>query len=774
MKNLFPGANGQAGSIASGSLGAAMTLRDVFVLLRRHAFLILVGTCIGTATALALALKAEPRYTATAMLVIDPAKAPISEISPAAPSLGIDLATITTQLNIILSRQHMARVIEDLDLGHEPAFWQPEPASEEGFLAGLLKRTGLAALAEPVSGRLPPKWLASTGFADSPPEKLDSREPPPAIAALAAAVPKLPQPPMEMLIDAFSGSFSAKQDGDSRVIKVRFTSTDPELAAKVVNRVVELYVDVQLKDKLARAAKISAWIGERLATVAEDVRRSEDALEAYRARQSLNSAAGAEAAHQEQAEINRELAVARADLADRRSKVELVKRMRGTGGTDAVLGIVDSPLLLGLREQEQTLIRQEGELAASFGARHPRMLLIQAEQRRIRETIGREVARLAADLERQAELAATRLSQLEAQAAALQARDYRQGAAEVGLRELEREVQANQQIYQLFLEHSKEIGAQTQIIEPDARIISRANPPERQSSLSPRLFALLGFTISFSGSALLALLIEGLNRRVHSARQLERLFGLKVLDVVPRLGSQGQGRQQIGYLKQKPFSAYAEALRSIHTTVHLSNPDGPPRVVMVGSALSGEGKTTFAVGLATTAAQWGQRVLLLDLDLRHPCIARLTAEPQKGGGLMEFLSGRRTLADSIERTEGGFDCLGLHQRPDNPTSLLGGATVRQLIEELRAGYDLVVIDSPPVLAVTDSRIIASLADKVVFVCHWRQTTLSAVQRAVQILRDARADICGMVLLQVNSRKYLLFDNEDGSNYYGKIKKYYVE
>lgn len=773
MQNLFPGAGGQAESSAPRQIVAATTLRDIVLLMRRHAFLILLGTCLGTAVAIAVAMRAEPRFTATATLVIDPAEAPMNEISAAAPSLGVDLATITTQLNIIRSRQHVARVIEDLDLANEPSFWRPQPEGEIGFVAGLLQRTGLTSLAEAAADHLPPEWLASTGFASGLPEKLKSEEPAPTLVDGTEEVTKPPRAVTEMLIDVFNQGFTASQDGESRALTVRFTSTDPDLAAKVVNRVAELYVDAQLQDKLNKAAKTSAWIQERLATVAQDVRRSEDAVEAYRLQQNLGSDAGALAERQELTEINREVASARTQLAELESKVQLVQRLRGSGGVDALMGIVASPLLLSLREQEQQLLRQEGELAVSFGAKHPRMLLVQAERGRIRQTINQEVDRLVADLERQSELTTTRVGQLETQVQALQNRDYRQGAAEVGMRELEREVQANREVYQLFLAHSKEIGEQTQIIEPDARIISRANPPEQQSSLSPRLFALLGFTMSFSGSTLLALLIEGMNRRVRSSRQVERLFGLKVLDVVPRLSSQRQGRQQSIYLRQKPLSAYAEALRSIYTSVHLSGGDAPPRVVMVSSALSGEGKTTFAIGLATTAAQWGQRVLLIDLDLRHPCVMQLTAgSPSQG--LIDVLMGQRTLAEAIQATDGGFDCLGVHRRPENPTGIIGSASIRQLLKELRASYDLVVIDSAPVLAVTDSRIVAPLADKVVFVSHWRQTPLSAAQRAIQILRDARADLCGMVLLQVDSKKYLLFDNEDGANYYGKIKKYYVE
>jgi capsular exopolysaccharide synthesis family protein len=383
---------------------------------------------------------------------------------------------------------------------------------------------------------------------------------------------------------------------------------------------------------------------------------------------------------------------------------------------------------------------------------------------------------LVQDLSRQVELAGARRAQLEAQLEARRVQGHTQGVAAVGLREREREAQASRELLQRFLQHDKEIGDQQALIGPDARIIAVAQPPEYPSSLSPKLFSLVGFTMSFAASSLLALLLEGMDRRVRSARQLERLFGLKVLDAVPRARERGRGGAAYRYLCSRPNSAYANALRSVHAALQLSGAEAaPPQVVLVSSALSGEGKTTFAVGLAATAAQWDRRVLVVDLDLHHPRVAESAdvAAPA-APGVAELVAGTATLEQAIVRADGGgFDVL-VARRTRNPTGLIASPRMRQVLEELRARYDLIVIDTAPLLAVSDGRVATRLADKVLYVARWRRTPVSAVRRALQVLHDAHAELAGLVLLGVNNSEYMYYENEDGANYHRNFKKYYAD
>ena len=224
---------------------------------------------------------------------------------------------------------------------------------------------------------------------------------------------------------------------------------------------------------------------------------------------------------------------------------------------------------------------------------------------------------------------------------------------------------------------------------------------------------------------------------------------------------------------QKPLSAYAESLRSIFTALQLSASGSPPQVVVVSSALSGEGKTSFALSLAASAAQWGKRVLVVDLDVRHPRIAQSLGDAHVESGLAELMAGMERLDEVIRTSRAGFDYIGVGRAPVNPAGFIGNVWMQALFTELRRSYDFIIIDTAPLLAVTDGRVAVKLADKVLFVVRWRHTPVSAARKALQILAEIGADIAGAALLQVDAKQYLLYDSEDGANYHSSLKKYYV-
>lgn len=762
MRDIFPGVGGRSEPVPQGKASPDLGLRDLLLALRRRWWLIALGTLLGSAAVVAFALRSERVYTASSSVVIEPQVA-VADLTPAAPSLALDPTIVNTQLRIIRSREQMVWVMRDLKLLDDPRFnpaLQPAEPKDPwtARLTGMLETFRWA-------------WLVPAGFANALPMRLESPEPDGPEPGSSGAED-------EAALKRFADNFAAKQNEDSRVITLSFTSSDPQLAASVANRAAELYLEGQRQAKLEQTRKVSAWIQERVAAVAEEVRRAEEAVEDYRARAGLGGVE-ADTEGRALAGLEGELAARTGEHLELQSRLELARRLQAAGDTDGVLGIVSSPILASLREQELELVRREAELTSTFGARHPQMLLVQSEKTQVAGRIGREVNRLVQDLGRQVELAEARRAQVEAQLQARQAQGHTQGVAAVGLRERERDAQASRDLLQRLLQHDKEIRDQQALIGPDARIISLAQPPEYPSSLSPKLFSLVGFTMSFAASSLLALLLEGMDRRVRSARQLEGLFGLKVLEAVPRARARRRQGSAYRYLRSRPNSAYANALRAVHASLQLGSPDGvPPQVVLVSSALSGEGKTTFAVGLATTAAQWDRRVLVVDLDLHHPCVAEsagiATASNAPGmPGVVEVAAGSATLEQAIVRADGGFDVLGA-RRVHNPISLIAGLRMQGLMEELRARYDLVVIDTAPLLAVSDGRVAARLADRVLYVVRWRRTPVSAVRRALQALHDARAEVAGLVLLAVNGSEYMYYENEDGANYHRNLKRYYVD
>ena len=747
MQNVFPDAERPATVAHGAELGRTVTVRDVLLVIRRHRWLIAVVTVLGSIGTAILALGSVPQYTASAQILIEQQASPIATRPEPSLNAAAETALITTNIQIIRSREHIRQVMADLDLFRDPTL-DAEAAAQAKV--GIIEW-----LADEVVTRLPNTWLASIGVASPMPVMLDSEVSPEA---------------RETAVGEFQKRFLVTRDDESRIVTVNFTFPDRVVAADVVNRAADLYITRQLDEKRAQIQTTLDWMHGRLMELEREVRASDDLVEAYRARNDLIRDLNARSGEDVVAGLTNSLNDTRVAAAALEARLRNIARMRDD--PDALVGTLSSPMLVSLREQELALMRQEAELVTSFGERHPRMQLLRADKDRIRQKLRQEVASLASEVQRQLDENRVRASQLEQQIADLNQRDESRSGAMVGLRELERKAQVDRTLYELFLQRYREMGEQTGILTADARVVSYAKPPSQPSSLSPKLFALAGFTLSLFGGTVLALVADGLDRRVRGARQMERLFDLKVLDSVPQVTRLKTERRQYRYLLKRPLSAYAESLRSIYTSLQLAGGGNPPAVVVICSALSGEGKTSFTVSLAATAAQWGRRTLVVDLDVRHPCVEQAVGA-QPNVGLAEVMQDGAPLEEAIRSAEGGFDFLGVGRGQVNPAGFIGNERMHALFAELRRRYDFIVVDTAPVLAVADTRAAVKLGDKVLVVTRWRHTPVSALRRAVQVLEEVRADIAGISVLRVDPNNYFIYESEDGANYYPSLKKYYV-
>jgi polysaccharide biosynthesis transport protein len=261
-------------------------------------------------------------------------------------------------------------------------------------------------------------------------------------------------------------------------------------------------------------------------------------------------------------------------------------------------------------------------------------------------------------------------------------------------------------------------------------------------SSSPEIVTAVAFLVSLAVGCVVALLLEGPERGLRNAAEVEAVMGLPTLGVVPVAAAQ-DGRVHLA-VGREPATAYAGAVRSVLDAIQAA---GPCKVLLVTSTLPGEGKTTLAVSLAALAALAGRsgRVLLIDLDLRQPNVHRVLGH-EAGAGLVEHVMEGRPLAEVLRRDEAtGIDFLPVGAPTLDPSELIESQRMRQLLETGRAGYDLVVIDCAPVGIITDARIAAGLADKTVFVVQWRATEARAALDGARALRDAGVEPAGVVL-----------------------------
>lgn len=734
----------------------SIDLGELFGILWRRKWLIAAIVVLGTAVATIAGLQVEKRYTATAAVMLEPkTDDQVVNLQQVVAGLTGDLPALATQVRLLTARDQIAKVMEDMNLFQDPEFnpaLDPEnkPSDLDYAVGGPLER--LLAL-------LPKNLLIASGLAK---EKLP---------VLESEAPSLNR---QAALDRFAKNFEVRLDDPSYVMLVSFTSGNPQKAADIANRVTQIYVDQQITSKSAATTKAASWLDERLDALRVEVAQAETEVEQFRAKNDIVSTRDITLNDQQLADLNRQLIESRAELAGAEAKLRLARDMSGGGtGLDTIAEVLNSPVIIALRGQETDLLRRESDLKQQFGPRHPLIQQIATEKQQLYSKIAGEVARITSNLGNQVEVIRTRVATLEQELDKAKGTTVKDRDAEIKLRELQRQADASRALYEQFLQRSKETREQQQLIEADAKIISVAAAPDKPSTSGPRLFGAIGFAGSLVMGSLLSLVLERRDHGLRSSRQIERLLGQQPLALVPRLDRLKRNQKPHQYLMAKPLSAYTESIRSVLTTLKLSSIDDPPKVILVTSSLPQEGKSTFVTSLATFAARSQKKVILVDLDLRHPSVARELGRPV-AAGIVEFMVGDRTLDEVVQHDPAtGLDFLPVKRQTANPTDLLDSQKMRLLIETLKQTYDYVFLDCAPVMSVTDSRVAALLADRVVFCVRWSKTPHDAVSLSFETLRQTNVPIGGVVVTQVDVKKHAQYGYGDVAQYYGKYHDYYV-
>lgn len=731
-----------------------LDIKELLGILRRRKKVILATVLLVTCLAVLAGLQLTPKYTATALVMIDPRKSNVVDVESVIQGLGTDASTVESQVRLISSRFQLERLADDLRIYDDPEF---NAALRNPDRTVQLRMAGPL---ETLVSWLPEPWLVATGLAAEPVE-------------ISAADQLSMQ--HQSTIEAFGDGLKVTPEGRSYVIRIAFTSESSSKAATIVNAVANDYVDMLREEKVDKTKLATEWLAQRLDQLRAEVEVAEAAVERYRADHNINDLNGVTLNEQRLFDVNQRLSELRADEAGAQAKIAQIRQMRTQGfeAVEAVPEVLNSVTIINLRDRETELLKEESELRSTFGAKHPRIVSIQQEKAALVAKIQAEVARILKTIENDADVTASRIKALEREIDTVSGGTSLDREVAVKLRELERDADASRNIYNSFLERYKEMADQQELIEADAKVVSTGAPPMQPSTPGPKLFGAVGFTASLMLGTLLALLLERFDNGLRSARQVEQALGLPALGLVPRLDRLRRGQRPHQYLLAKPLSAYSESLRAIYTSLQLSNIDDPPRVVLVTSSLPQEGKTTLAVSLCTFAALSGRKVMLIDGDLRHPNVHRELGGGHENG-LIEYLAGERGLDEVIlTNEETGIDYLPVKRQTANPTELLGSRRMRELLTALRESYDFIVIDSAPLLGVTDTKLVSQLADKVLFVTLWDKTSRDTALNALAHLREARGHVAGVVLTQVDLRRHAQYGYGDVGQYYGKYQKYYV-
>ncbi|WP_159107306.1 Wzz/FepE/Etk N-terminal domain-containing protein [Azospirillum sp. B4] len=723
---------------------------DIGQLLRtlwRRRWVILSITGLSLVAAFFILSQITPIYTATTKVMIESRRSRVLDGRELVSGMEPVNMTVMSQVEVIQSRNIAKRVADKLDLYNDKRFNPALMPSQGSRLMGTL-----SALVGEVRQLF-------TG----PARQIDE--------ATRA------QRQREAVVDKVLGSLTVEPVPQSLVIRIGMRSPDPVLAAQLVNAYADACVEEQLESKFETVRHISTWLNSRLESLRTAVVDSERAVAAYRTANGLvdTSQRGQSTNQQQLSELSSQLVMAQAKRAETEARLSRVESALASGHTDGALDdMLDSPLVQHLKEEQATLARSVTELRARYGDRHPDMVKAKSELAQVERQLTGEIQNLVKSLRNDFAVQKQRESSIAAQIRSAEGSVLTQSKAEIRLHELERDAQANRVLYESFLSKFKESGEQEQFQQADTRVISPAEVPRRPSYPRRPMVLTAAAVLGLLGGIALVLLLEQLDRTVRTRDQLEELVGLPTFALIPQIkGGTGETGVQ-SYIMDHPSSSYAEAFRMAWVGLQqgLGEQGG---IVVVTSSVPEEGKSLTSLSLARVVSTLGQRVIVIDADLRRASLGA-KAGVQAPHTFPEVIAGRVTVEEAIINDPlSQADILISRPGGHKDVNLLASSDrVAEILNGLRARYDLIVVDSPPALAMADVQVLSRMADKTVFCVRWDQTPRETVLSALRVLRDAKAKIAGLLLTRVDISKHSRYGYHDVGYYYARYRNYYSE
>jgi polysaccharide biosynthesis transport protein len=741
-------------------------LIELFRKLNRRKSVILSIFILVMAITLLFISRQIPRYTAKATLMLTTRSFSVNTdtMFPGFPFLSE--WAIASEMDIIRSRNFLERVVEKLNLTHDPLFNPKLRSNPEKSIWSELR-----------------EWLKEIWDTQSHQqleEKPDHQEktlnqnPVDTETADASENPETQAAKLRRDIAGIvAGGLAVNRVQNSYTVQLSFSFPDPKRASEVVNAVADAYIMDQLDTKFESIRRSNEWLAERLNTLRQEVQAAEIAVQRVKQRGNLVPAKGTTLLEQQIAEINAQVVTARVNRSQAEARLKWVREnFDRTDAQDSVAGMMASTEIEHLRTEETTLRRRQAEMSSRYGPRHPEMLKITAELKDLQKKIKEETGRMMESLANEVEVSKAK------EQALMQSLDEMKGQTklsmqtELELAELERQAEVARTLYENFLSRFRQTREQEQIQKPDARIIGYADPPGSPSYPNKRNMLAGGATIGLMLGLMAAFLLELLDRGFRQSDQVELTTGHSVLGIIPAL------RKNMGdpveYVVQKPLSSMAESIRAVRAAIQLSNVDRPPKTVLVTSALPNEGKSTFCVLLARVAAISGSKILLIDGDLRRPNLHKmlnLTPEAR----LEEVLAGEKEFKNAIVvDPKTGMHVISAEGHSANAGDLLGSYRMNKLIKDAEKEYDLIILDTPPIMGVSDTWGLAGTVDAVLFILRWAETPRETVRAALRQMDLLNVKVNGIVLSQVDLRQQTRYGYGYYGYYYGRYQKYYKE
>lgn len=715
-----------------------ISLKELLRVFRRQFGFILLVVIILTAPIALYALRLEPKYTAVASVVVEPRPQLLLLADGWPAAQPPDPAYLETLASVVRSSTFTSQAIEEFDLLTDPEFL-PAPANVLDRLRSWVSRT-----------------MDSGSFSENP---------------FGNTMPEVDW--LETMA-IFDDRLQVRPQSQSYVIKISFTSQDPKKSAMIANRLAEQFIEMQLAEKSDAVQRAIDGISGRLSVAQQVLKQAEQEVADIRLENNFVPGQSVSVSHMQAEEIARSLFQMQASYALVNAKLDVIEALQNNeAGFEDLMDVNDSPVVSQLRLNIIGIEARVEQAEAAYGKEHPLTKVVRKELETANRKRNEEIDRVFGGVRNEATIIAAQIRELEKQLTEATGRSALDSDAAVRLESAERNAAVKRSHYDALLRRLEETKVQERWLTPDVRLVSKAAPPLEPSTPSQVNLISAGASVSLVLALLMAFLREQMDSSLRSNRQVERELGIPCLGLVPKV--KHLSHAPTPYVLRAPRSSYTQSVGAVWAQIRIALPTA--KVVLVTSAFPREGTSSLAENLAYCARQSDDlRTALVDFDLLSsrggtgatrddtPGVADLLQQ----GGLQPL-----SLDDAARKNpKTGIDVFPAGKRRHGTIEMSGDEEIAALLDNLREHYDIIFIDAPPLLGVSDARRLAFFADTSLLVIRWGSTSIEVASSALQILSQARAHVVGAVLTQVDARRQSLYGKGDGVQYGRNFRQYH--
>ncbi len=729
-------------------------LRDYLRIILKHRWTIITVFWVIVITVTIHSFTATPIYKATTRLIIEkenPNVVSFQEVM-AVDASGTDY--YQTQYKIIESRTVARAVIKSLHLDQIEEF---VPQARDDFVSSLIR-----SVKETINA-----WIDSIASLF----KTD--------AELSPDTSGEYEPDFELVSD-FISRIGVEPIRNSRLVDVGFEAKDPVLSAKIVSALAQAYIDQNLETKLKAVQDAAKWLHGRIDEERAKVETAEQALLRYKEKHDIITDFTSDVEQvtaQKLAQLNTQVVEAEAKRVEAETRY---KQAQAVVDTPEMLGsipeVLSNELIQQIKAMEIELYKRMSELSKKYGQKHPQMLAIESELKTLQKRRADQVGQVIHSLRNEYQVARARENSLKDALARQKKESLELNQKAIEYSVLQREAESAKQMYELLIKRFKETSLTEDMRTGNIRIVDRSEVPRAPIKPKKKLNILLAVILGLVTGTGLAFFFEYLDNTIKTPDDIKRHLNIPYLGAIPEFntdqdeGPDGEINGKVNWelvTVHSPKSTASEAYRGIRTGILFSSAESEPQVVLVSSAGAEEGKTITTANLAVTMARAGSKVLIIDCDLRRPGLHKIFGI-ERELGVTNILVGNNAIKDALVQTEvDNLYVIPAGYIPPNPSEILGSKRMTELIETLRKDFKRIIIDSPPVTAVTDATLLGRLADGVILVVRANDKARELVISGLEKFKAVGAHLLGTVLNAVNVGKDSYYYYQYHYYYYGE-------